>query len=172
MAKHGDIGSRLNEWRPPVYELGPSESDMTQQIKAAIGEINIAEDGWMKTCGTIDKVLGVVISQFTKVASSLYPGLIIQDEAIRQGSSREGLKVRYANEYDFMLPFTIEGVHLVHYDVYDCHGRILPGLLKMKVQNDHEIRGTYPWINELGIIDASGMLDSGKNTENTLHKNT
>ncbi|KAK3095482.1 hypothetical protein FSP39_015191 [Pinctada imbricata] len=160
MARQGDIGSRLNEWRSPVYELGPSESDMTPQIKAAIGEINIADDAWMNTCGAIDKVLGVVISEFRKVASSQYPGLVIQDAVIRQGSSREGLKVRNPVEYDFMLPFKIEGVHLVHYDVYDCNGRILPGLLKMKVQNDHEMRGRFSWMNRLGIIDASGMLDS------------
>ena len=160
MAQQGEIGFRLNEWRPPIFETGPQEHDLERLIQQKINNINIPTRTWESHCKTVDTVLRIILREFKRVASTNYPGLHIADDIIRQGSSREGLKVFAADEYDCIIPFQIEGLRVQYVPVKGRDGNIVPGLLKMHVQNAAQLEEKCPWIRQREIIDPSGVLNT------------
>lgn len=86
-------------------------------------------------CKTADKVLEVIVGEMVKVANDRFPGLHIGGTLKKQGSSREGLKVCDALEFDLLLPFYIEDVCMVERVIYDANGSPIPGLIKMEIIN-------------------------------------
>lgn len=86
-------------------------------------------------CKTVDKVLEVIVGEMVKVANDRFPGLHIGGTLKKQGSSREGLKVCDALEFDLLLPFYIEDVCMVERVICDANGSPIPGLIKIEIIN-------------------------------------
>jgi hypothetical protein len=83
----------------------------------------------------MDKVVKIIAHEMKAAAAIRFPGLVLGETLIKQGSSREGLKVCDPLEFDFILPFRLEGVRMEESKTFDCHGNSLPGLFKQRVIN-------------------------------------
>lgn len=128
-----NIGSNCNIWRFPVFEIGSDDNDVDEFFRAK--RINFDNSLWEESCEVIDIVMKDVVRQMKMTASGRFPGLVLEDNLIKQGSSREGLKVCDPFEFDYILPFSIEGLTLTQTAIHDCYGNKVPGLFKYRIQN-------------------------------------
>ncbi|XP_034327323.2 uncharacterized protein [Magallana gigas] len=128
-----NIGSNCNIWRFRIFETGSNDNDVVEFFRTK--KINFDYSLWEESCEVIDKVMKHVVRQMKMTASGDFPGLVLEDNLIKQGSSREGLKVCDPFEFDYILPFRIEGLTLTKTAIYDCCMNKVPGLFKYKIQN-------------------------------------
>lgn len=128
-----NIGSNCNICRFPVFEIGSDDNDVDEFFRAK--RINFDNSLWEESCEVIDIVMKDVVRQMKMTASGRFPGLVLEDNLIKQGSSREGLKVCDPFEFDYILPFSIEGLTLTQTAIHDCYGNKVPGLFKYRIQN-------------------------------------
>lgn len=128
-----NIGSNCNIWRFPVFETGSNDNNVDGFFRTK--RINFDNSLWEETCEVVDNVMKDVVRQMKMTASRRFPGLVLEDDLIKQGSSREGLKVCDPFEFDYILPFRIEGLTLTKIAINECHRNIVPGLFKHKMEN-------------------------------------
>ncbi|WAQ98338.1 hypothetical protein MAR_022711 [Mya arenaria] len=72
------------------------------------GNIEVDSSDWEESRRAVDEVMNLLLKEL-RCQAEHYEGLRI-DSYVRQGSSREGLKVLKADEYDAMLEFHFDGL--------------------------------------------------------------
>lgn len=99
-----EIGVRCNTWTFPINTFGCGD----EQIKKKTEEMNFSLDAWKRATDIADKVLNILLVEVMKEASKI-KGLQIK-KYIKQGSSREGLKVGNPDEFDVLLLFELNDI--------------------------------------------------------------
>lgn len=127
------IGRHFNEWRKPIICFG-IQDEMVEEFFDD-NRLHIERDDWELSCEIVDRVLDVVVGEMVKVANERFPGLIFGGTLKKQGSSRDGLKVCDALEFDLLIPFYIEDIRMVERVVCEGNGSPIPGLKKMEIMN-------------------------------------
>lgn len=155
-----NIGSNCNIWRFPVFETGADDNNVDRSFLTE--KINFDISLWEDSCEVIDKVMKDVVRQMKMTASKRFPGLVLEDNLIKQGSSREGLKVCDPYEFDYILPFRIEGLTLTKVAINDCDGNIVPGLFKHMIKYWNK----PTWMERHKVIEFSGYGLEFINTRN------
>ncbi|XP_069133746.1 uncharacterized protein [Argopecten irradians] len=128
------VGSHFNGWQTPVQSFAANERNLDVQLREnrCIGDYQISDDLWNKSCGVVDEISRVFHKTLTTVSAKHHPCLIFGD-FVKQGSSREGLKVRDPDEFDMILPFTIEGVDIQSVPALDSSGEQIPAHVTLRV---------------------------------------
>lgn len=155
-----NIGSNCNIWRFPVFETGANDNNVDGFFRTK--RIHLDKPLWEESCEVIDKVMKDVVRQMKMTASKRFPGLVLEDNLIKQGSSREGLKVCDPYEFDYILPFRIEGLTLTKVAINDCDGNIVPGLFKHMIKYWNK----PTWMERHKVIEFSGYGLEFINTRN------
>ncbi|XP_071176437.1 uncharacterized protein [Mytilus edulis] len=167
------LQNQLNTWRYPVFTVGPEEEDLKQRILQNIylENINITDNDWDEHCSAVDSVLEKILLILKKYANKEYEGLIIHG-SLKQGSSREGLKVNDPLEFDCLVQFEIEGMQVAKCQVYDYSGELMPEFIKLRVENPEYLLRIYPWLRRYKIFTKSGLHDTHCyiNTKNLQEK--
>ncbi|KAL3886747.1 hypothetical protein ACJMK2_026724 [Sinanodonta woodiana] len=145
-----NIGINLNEWQYPVNEFSWADGNLESKLKylECVGEFNFSRGVWVNATALVDDVLKELLVEINKRASK-FEGLVF-DRYRKQGSAREGLKIRAADEFDVLLEYHIEGLRIRPEPISG-----IPGLGKMKILNpNHEVENRYPtWLRKK-IIDV------------------
>ncbi|XP_045208218.2 uncharacterized protein LOC123560041 isoform X2 [Mercenaria mercenaria] len=124
-----DIGVNFDDWRIPK-ELSVSELSVAKRIcDASETELNIDNGEWNKATETVNKVLNMLMAEI-KCEARKY-GLFIE-KYVKQGSSREGLKVHAPDEFDVLLQYSFENLE---YKVVNksVNGKLLPELAYLRL---------------------------------------
>lgn len=160
-----NVGSQKNDWTFPVFETGSNDDEIRKYFTREA--LNFENSDWEECCSVIDKVMTEITRVMTRKARERFPGLAIENILIKQGSSREGLKVCDPLEFDYILPFQIECLELRRTNIYNEHGDIIPGLFKQRVLNSSRIPG---WIEEQELLehDRSGSFLNTKNLQRKI----
>ena len=108
-----DIGINYNKWRRPVKSFGPGDMGLEEQISrhSYIKDFDVEHDDWKKSVNAINILLENILLKEFQTQANYYKGLSIK-KYLKQGSSREGLKTRKADEFDTVLLFDIHGLNL------------------------------------------------------------
>ncbi|XP_052076185.1 uncharacterized protein LOC127714201 [Mytilus californianus] len=166
------IGKKINNWQLPVFALGPHEQDLDALIRGSWFSscMNINDTEWEKHCETTDEVLRCVMTHVKKFANENFEGLIINDDVVRFGSSRDGLKVIDALEFDCILLFDISGM-IVSKELarYNSSEEIL-GMMKLCVNNAKYLISRFPWIEKTEIFKKFANGKYFLNTKNLQEK--
>ncbi|XP_045209758.2 uncharacterized protein LOC123561450 [Mercenaria mercenaria] len=141
-----EIGVNFNKWRRPVSIWGRDDEDL--KLCQEFRSIDIGKKEWDRATRTVDAVLSMLLCEMQKIARREYKDLVIE-KYVKQGSSREGLKVNKADEFDVLLLFYITGMHLEIKHLTDANDFILPEFGRLVVADD--IRN--PWLNNYIVID-------------------
>ena len=152
------IGISLNEWRDPVEEFGPAEGETKRRIQELSStNYNVDAKEWHENCRIFDLVLKSIVEGVRKILDTpLYDGLNMSAVPLKQGSSREGLKVMKADEFDCIIEFEISGVQMEWEPLYGMSGHEVPGLLKLRLQGH-----SYPqWITKYEIVSGNGYVNT------------
>ncbi|OWF48375.1 uncharacterized protein LOC110453165 [Mizuhopecten yessoensis] len=159
---YGQVGSNFNDWRKPVSKFALKEDDLAQRLRknVYIGEYDISDELWQKSCGVVDEITRFFHVTLKKVASRYYPGLSFGD-FVKQGSSREGLKIRHPDEFDMILPFTIEGVNIHAVPALDKNGQLIPAHMKLQISDYAQIQNViygsqYQSLKINGVFENCG----------------
>ncbi|XP_056004830.1 uncharacterized protein LOC125659948 isoform X3 [Ostrea edulis] len=145
-----EVGSKYNEWREPVFEVGLGDTNISKYFEEK--KLNISRSNWQASCQMMDKVVKIIAREMKAAAAIQFPGLVLDETFIKQGSSREGLKVCDPLEFDFILPFRIEGVQMVETKAFNCYGNSLPGLFKQRVVSHYNLPS---WMIKYGLLEDS-----------------
>ncbi|KAK3598639.1 hypothetical protein CHS0354_024361 [Potamilus streckersoni] len=158
-----NIGSNLNEWQYPVNEFSWGDGNLESKLKSLeyVGEFNFSHQVWNNATALVDEVLKKLLVEIN-IHASRFEGLVF-DRYIKQGSAREGLKIRAADEFDVLLEYHIEGLRMQPESISDSRGPI-PGLGKMKILNpDYEVENRYAtWLRKkiISVNRGSYFLNS------------
>ncbi|XP_053409147.1 uncharacterized protein LOC123561452 [Mercenaria mercenaria] len=134
-----EIGVNFNERRRPESTWGQDNGDL--KLRHEFRSIDIRPNDWDRATTTVDAVLDMLLCEMQEIARKEYKDLVIE-KYVRQGSSREGLKVNKADEFDVLLLFHIMGMHLEINHLTDANDFILPEFGRLVVADD--IRN--PWL--------------------------
>lgn len=143
------------EWRKPVFTFGPNEGNLRRNVEhnGALKTMNISDSDWEKHCQTVNEVLNKVSKHIKQYAQNDYEGLVLDDSFIKFGSSRDGLKVVDALEFDCMMVFDIRGMQITPITATkDNTGKRNPGFLKIRVENGYELKQRYSWLARREIL--------------------
>ena len=120
------------------------------------GDIDFPRKQWAKSRKLVDGVMDMVLE---RLRSESFEGIRI-DSYIRQGSSREGLKVVEPDEFDAMLEFHIEGLEgkINQESILDQDNRHVSGFCFMKIDGVDMayLRKRYPRLVERGLFVEQG----------------
>ncbi|OWF48378.1 uncharacterized protein LOC110453175 [Mizuhopecten yessoensis] len=159
---YGEVGSDFNGWRNPVSNFARNEVTLAERLRenVYIGEYDISDELWWKSCGVVDEITRYFHVILKKVTSRCYPGLSFRD-FVKQGSSREGLKIRQPDEFDMILPFTIEGVDIHAVQAIDKNGELIPAHMKLQISDYTQIQNVmngcrYQSLKTNGVFDNCG----------------
>ncbi|KAL3886746.1 hypothetical protein ACJMK2_026723 [Sinanodonta woodiana] len=149
-----NIGINLNEWQYPVNEFASwADWGLESKLKSleCVGEFNFSRGVWDNATALVDHVLKEILVEINKRASK-FEGLVF-DRYRKQGSAREGLKIRAADEFDVLLEYHIEGLRIQPESISG-----IPGLGKMKILNpDREVENRYAtWLRKEIIHEHMG----------------
>ncbi|CAG2253315.1 unnamed protein product [Mytilus edulis] len=140
------LGAFMNNWRTPLFNFGSNEHDLQNLISRNEHLQNINPADFEENSRTTDEILRIVMQGIRRFAGEQFEGLVIHDQLIKFGSSREGLKVIDALEFDSILVFDINGLELE-----PVLGNTL-GLVRLQVNNAEELLEKYPWIKKYGVF--------------------
>ncbi|CAC5384230.1 unnamed protein product [Mytilus coruscus] len=87
-----------------------------------------------------------------KFANEDFEGLIINDDLVRFGSSRDGLKVNDALEFDCILLFDISGMKVSKELARFYSSEVVLGMMKLCVFNAEYLIRRFPWIEKNEIF--------------------
>ena len=123
------------------------------------GDIDFPRKQWAKSRKLVDGVMDMVLGV---LRSESFEGIRI-DSYIRQGSSREGLKVVEPNEFDAMLEFHIEGLEgkISEESILDQNNRHVSGFCFMKIDGVDMayLRKRYPRLVQRGLfLEQDGRI--------------
>lgn len=162
------IGSELNEWRHPVLEFNANEKpDFMSNHK--LSGLRFTDYNW-DTCTTaVDKALAGLWQSLLKITQRKYPEISFHTGFIKQGSSREGLKVTQPDEFDCVIEFSVKGLRFTKEPV-QSEGHIIPGHMYISVNNSYkELESICPNLCREGVFQShedAFILD----TQNLLTK--
>ena len=124
-----DIGINYNKWRKPVSDFGLEDMGLQEQISRhdLIKDFDVSYDDWTKSVHVINILMENILLKAFQNQANYYKGLSIK-KYIKQGSSREGLKTRQADEFDTVLLFDIQGLRFEPINMKEQ-----PGLGKIRV---------------------------------------
>lgn len=120
---------------------------------SVLGEMDFGRKEWARSRETVDNVMDLLLKQLRAEATK-YEGLRI-DSYIRQGSSRDGLKVVAPDEYDTILEFHIEGLEYnLRQKSIHKQGKLVPGFCFMTVENKtiETIKIKFPALFKEGVF--------------------
>ncbi|KAL3886742.1 hypothetical protein ACJMK2_026719 [Sinanodonta woodiana] len=152
-----NVGINLNEWQYPVKQFSWIDGRLESKLKESVGELDISYRVWNESTALVNKILELLMREMRTQAKSLkYEGLVF-DGYRKQGSAREGLKIRTADEFDVLLEYHIEGLHVEPMPIVD-YGIRRPGLGKIKVLNsDYQIETQFTkWVRKEVIVKNQG----------------
>lgn len=156
------IGNLHNEWSQPVEEFGPNDSGLKYQLKtSSLSNYYVDMNKWEENCRICDQVLKSIVESVSNIVQrSVYEGLSLSPVLLKQGSSRERLKVIKADEFDCIIQFEIEGVRKQWVPVIGNSGNEIPGLLKLRLLKHGP---DFPhWITKDKIVDGRGFVNTDK----------
>ncbi|XP_060592035.1 uncharacterized protein LOC132746799 isoform X2 [Ruditapes philippinarum] len=156
-----EVGVNFNQWRKPVSRWGPDEDDM----KSLYTQLDINESDWKHATSTVDSVLHMLLCQMKK---RLNKDVIIK-EYIKQGSSREGLKVGKADEFDVLMLFHINDLPLETEHLTDAYNNMLPEFGRLVVADDIDPE-RYKWFFKNECIEWDDSLDKFCLNSRKLHE--
>ncbi|XP_060592031.1 uncharacterized protein LOC132746798 [Ruditapes philippinarum] len=164
---HLSIGDRCNEWRIPVATWGIDEP---RALMANIDNLDIKRKDWDRATGAVDSVLDMFLEELQTEATR-FSGLHI-NKFIRQGSSREGLKVSKADEFDALLLFDIKGMTFNVSHIKDKNDWILPefGLLVPVGFSVGQIQSRYPELDREGVFSFESEKGTVYLNSRNLHE--
>lgn len=162
----------MNSWRPPVFALGPYEQDLDTLIRESrfLRCMNINETEWENHCETTDEIVECVMKNVKKLANEDFEGLIIKDDSIRFGGSRDGLKVNDALEFDCILLFDINEMIVSKEPARDYTSEEILGMLKLRVINAEYLIRRFSWIENTEIFKKFANGEYFLNTKNLQEK--
>ncbi|XP_060064502.1 uncharacterized protein LOC132544868 [Ylistrum balloti] len=151
-----EIGSNFNCWRTPVSEFSSNESILRESFQ----QNEITKELWQKTCGVVDEIAKLFQQNVQRVSSLRYPCLSFGN-FVKQGSSREGLKIRQPDEFDMVLPFTIKGIDIHTVPALDNDGEPIPALVNLQISDYGQIQNIinctqYKSLNRDGVFEEHG----------------
>ncbi|OWF48374.1 hypothetical protein KP79_PYT18724 [Mizuhopecten yessoensis] len=159
---NGQVGSNFNGWRKPVSKFARNEGILAENLRenVYIGEYDISDGLWQKSCGVVDEITRFFHVTLKKKTSRYYPCLSFGD-FVKQGSSREGLKIGQPDEFDMVLPFTIEGVDLHAVPALDKNGELIPAHMKLQISDYAQIQNVkkgilYQSLRKNGVFETCG----------------
>lgn len=138
-----------NKWNEPVFQVGRGDERIFAFFKKH--HTNLIPNEWNVSCNIVDRVIRIVAHEMRKTASERFPGLSIGKTLIKQGSSREGLKVCDPLEFDVLLPFEFENIPTKEHVVFYKKGQIIPGFFKIEIVDDN-LKDIPFWMKNNKII--------------------
>ncbi|XP_052779276.1 uncharacterized protein LOC128216677 [Mya arenaria] len=132
------IGARFNQWVKPIAKFTTSDSEWLKQLRASpyIGEIDFGSKDWARSREAVDYFMDNLLIEMRKEADKFEH--IKLESYVRQGSSRDGLKVIAPDEYDTVVQFHIQGTHIKHVKVTNDKNETIPGFCYMQVHDTME----------------------------------
>ncbi|WAQ98334.1 hypothetical protein MAR_022707 [Mya arenaria] len=129
------------------------------------GKIDFDPADWAESRHVVDAVMELLLTELRSQAEANYKGLRI-DSYVRQGSSREGMKVIKADEFDAMLEFHFDGLEskIEQTEIKNSEGFNIQGhcFLEIRDVDMAYLRGRYPT-----LYAKSSMLDTAIENINT-----
>jgi hypothetical protein len=120
----------------------------------ASGEIDFERKEWARSRDAVDEVMKLLLKELRVKASTDYEHLRI-DSYVRQGSSRDGLKVIKPDEFDTVLEFHIERLQLLEEHIY-INGKYIPGFCYLQVDaSGKDIQDRYPKLWQEKVFEES-----------------
>ncbi|WAQ98335.1 hypothetical protein MAR_022708 [Mya arenaria] len=156
------VGNYQNQWQKPISEYGRNDPEWQVKLNASpfVGKIDVDASDWEESRRAIDAVMKLLLKELRSQAEN-YEGLRI-DSYVRQGSSREGLKVLKADEFDAMLEFHFDGLesHIQPATTKNRNGYFIPGhcYLELKGVDLGYLKDKYPRLHAKSIF----IVSSGK----------
>ncbi|KAK3598648.1 hypothetical protein CHS0354_024370 [Potamilus streckersoni] len=135
---------RLNEWQKPVSSFARHESVLSLNLKQKLGNFDVTDADWKNGTMVVDVIMELMLKEMKATAS--FEGLIL-DGFLKQGSARDGLKIKAANEFDMLLKYHITDMDIAIIPMSS------PGLAKLLVRNNEpNLRMSFPsWLAK-GVI--------------------
>uniref|UniRef100_A0A8W8HTF3 Mab-21-like nucleotidyltransferase domain-containing protein n=1 Tax=Magallana gigas TaxID=29159 RepID=A0A8W8HTF3_MAGGI len=123
-------------------------------------DYEFSADLWEQACAVVDEVLDIILSELKTQAQKMSENLEIDVRFIRQASARQGLKIVAPDEFDAIVPFKLKGLDLKEVRLKDTDGKVLPGQMRMSVQNPSAksvLTERFPRLLTLGVF----QMDQG-----------
>ncbi|XP_045187922.2 uncharacterized protein LOC123545672 [Mercenaria mercenaria] len=156
ISQPGQLGSALNQWQRPITDFGNEPQWVASRY---IGEIDFGRREWARSRDTVDAVMDLLLKDLRARAAAHYKHLRI-DSYIRQGSSRDGLKVIKPDEFDTLIEFHIEGLQLSEKRIFK-NRKYVPGFCYLQVDQGREVlQNRYPELWQEGVFeeDTQGII--------------
>ncbi|XP_060064521.1 uncharacterized protein LOC132544886 [Ylistrum balloti] len=157
-----EVGSNFNDWRMPISTFAENESYLTERLQenACVGKYEISNDLWQNSCGVVNEITQLFQKTLHVVSARKYPCLTFGD-LVKQGSSREGLKIRQPDEFDMILPFTIEGVDICAVPALDNNGEQVFPLVNLEISDNGQTKTVmscdqYQSLRTDGVFETRG----------------
>ncbi|KAL3886737.1 hypothetical protein ACJMK2_026715 [Sinanodonta woodiana] len=165
-----DIGINLNKWQHPVKDFSSADENLEDRLNSleCVGELDISQKVWDNATNLVDEVLDLLMVKMREQALK-YEGLVF-DGYRKQGSARDGLKIRSPDEFDVLLEYHIERLYVEPVPIVDF-GIPRPGLGRMKILNeDCEIETQFAtWIRRKIIVrDQDSYFLKARNLHQTV----
>ncbi|XP_052792942.1 uncharacterized protein LOC128226879 isoform X2 [Mya arenaria] len=116
-------------------------------LKGKSRKIDFDPADWAESRHVVDAVMELLLTELRSQAEANYKGLRI-DSYVRQGSSREGMKVIKADEFDAMLEFHFDGLEskIEQTEIKNSEGFNIQGhcFLEIRDVDMAYLRGRYP----------------------------
>lgn len=136
-----------NDWRQPFHVYGPGEEKLRKNAIRRTGDYRIDPKEWEKKAQETDTFLDDFVTTFQEKAAEKYGGEIsFVDEYVRQSSARQGLKICSPDEYDVIVPVSINRIDIQQSKLRNADGKIVAGLNKLRVMNKDAI-STHPCLD-------------------------
>ncbi|XP_052795651.1 uncharacterized protein LOC128228394 [Mya arenaria] len=158
------VGRYQNQWQEPITIYGRNNPDWEVKLKASsfVGDIDVDNMDWFESRVVVDLVMDLLQIELRSQAKK-YEGLVI-NWYVRQGSSREGLKVVKADEFDVMLEFHFDGLDDRIKQIYVIDGdkrMFIPGhcYLELRDVTIELLRKNYAKLYKKGVfIEKEGKI--------------
>ncbi|WAQ98236.1 hypothetical protein MAR_022609 [Mya arenaria] len=158
------VGRYQNEWQTPITIYGRNNLDWKVKLMCSsfVGDMEVDDRDWFESRQVVDKVMDLLKKELRSQAEK-YEGLLI-NSYVRQGSSREGLKVVKADEFDAMLEFHFDGlderIEQIHFIDRD-ERKFIPGYCYLELRDVtlELIRNKFTMLYKKGVfIEKEGKI--------------
>ncbi|XP_052794411.1 uncharacterized protein LOC128227688 [Mya arenaria] len=162
------VGNKQNQWQKPITEYGRNDPEWQVNLLASpfVGNIEVDDSDWKESMKTVDVVMKLLLIEIKSRAVKDFRGLRI-GSYVRQGSSREGLKVLKADEFDTMLEFHFDKLNIQQTHIKNMDGYHIPGHCYLEINglDLNDPRNEYEGLHAKNVfIESAGkMYLSSKN---------
>ena len=142
-----------NDWKYPIDKFAHHEKGLKVKLRKRVGStLNFPKLDWERACSVTDNTLEIILTELRNQAKQHYEGLKIRTYLIRQASARQGLKIDRPDEFDFLVPFEIEGLHLKEVSLTDISERQLAGQIRLRVEDVAQLE-RFPSLKREGVFE-------------------